>query len=618
MSQHGGVTGPAIAPLRAVQSLRTRLLLGLAIATALPLLLFGWLGGQELRRSTRDNLIVHLVQGLARRGAERLDAWFTRTERAARLVVAAGELQAAFEGPQGRERFERWFLQAGPEVRSLGDLLLAERGPDGDWRLILRTRAEHPGTLGGELPASVRELLQEAESRDEARFFAPRTEEFSERTTLSHPRDPAGYVLPYALPLRRPNQLPLGVVLFFLPFEDVQHAVAAAEGVLAEDWGLDSGAAFLMDQGAGRFLLHSDRSRIGEMPAASTEQVIKLEALAAERELPWAFGVSADERELFRSVDQLGASFLGLLVLVLLLTLGIAAVLLVAATRSLRELESFAQEIGAGRLEARAGPTGPREVRALGNALNTMAEQLAEDRERRRVAEREAAWTKMARQVAHEIKNPLQPVRLQGELLYRELSRAELEEELRHKLLRSNEVILRQVDALQRIVADFSQFASAGLPAKTHERFQAAAVLHEVEQLYSAIDDDGVRVEFDIEEDAREAWLLGSPLRLQQILVNLVKNAVEASAAQPGAQRVLLRASVTDEGWCAEVLDDGPGLPEDGEQLFEPYFSTKKGGTGLGLAISRRSAEAMGGSLSLNARAVAGCIAELRLPLAAR
>jgi signal transduction histidine kinase len=628
--------GPRARP-RPVGSLRTRLLLGIGVAVAGPLLLFAWFGSAELRRSTRDNLIVHLVQGLARSGAERVDAWFTRTERAARLVCAAEELQAAFAGLAGRERFERWFVQAGPEVRSLGDLLLADRGPDADWRIVVRTREEQPGMLQGDLTAALRAMLEEVESRDQARFFPPLADPFSQSTTLSRPSDPTGYVLPYAVPLRRPNQLPLGVVLFLLPFEDVQRIVADAEQVLAEDWRIEGGDAFVIDRAQDLYLLHGDRARIGQSvgvlraaeEAAGELDVAAFEDIRAELELKWAFGVRASERELFRSVDRLGSFFVVLIVALLAATLGIAAMLLVAATRPLRELVGFAREIGAGHLEARAAQTGPREVRTLGHALNTMAEQLAEDRERRRVAEREAAWTKMARQVAHEIKNPLQPVRLHGELLRRELGRAELDEELRERMLRSNEVVLRQVDALQRIVADFSKFASAGLPEHEQVPFAAGDVLRELEELYAEKGEEGVSVRFDIDPKARSCQLRGSPLRLQQVFVNLIKNAIEASIQardaeenplDAGAEReVLVRARVATapdgkSTWHAEVLDQGTGLPGDGEQLFEPYFSTKKGGTGLGLAISRRSIEAMGGTLTLEAQQPRGCQARLQLP----
>jgi len=222
----------------------------------------------------------------------------------------------------------------------------------------------------------------------------------------------------------------------------------------------------------------------------------------------------------------------------------------------------------------------------------------------------------MARQVAHEIKNPLQPVRLHGELIERTMAKGRLEEEEQNRILNSAGVILRQVDALQRIVADFSEFAEAGLPPKESIRFVAGDVIRELEALYAARDEGSIRLDFHSEADALQFPLLGSPLRLQQVLVNLIKNAIEASE-ENAADQVELRARVEGSWIVLSVLDRGPGLEAlQGEEAFTPYFSTKKGGTGLGLAICSRNVESMGGRILLEARDGGGAHAELRLPKA--
>ena len=148
----------------------------------------------------------------------------------------------------------------------------------------------------------------------------------------------------------------------------------------------------------------------------------------------WRVGIGVSALELFQSVDTLSRFFLGLVVLVLAATLGIGAWISLRATRSLSRLESTTRTLGAGDLAARAEVAGPREVRALAEEFNRMAERLAAEQERLKHAERDRAWTKMARQVAHEIKNPLQPVRLHAELIARAASGGSLDEVQRDRV----------------------------------------------------------------------------------------------------------------------------------------------------------------------------------------
>jgi nitrogen fixation/metabolism regulation signal transduction histidine kinase len=320
--------------------------------------------------------------------------------------------------------------------------------------------------------------------------------------------------------------------------------------------------------------------------------------------------VVADRGELLaRSTGSLVGFFLLLVLIVLAAALGIATLISLAATRSLRALETVTERLGQGDLRARAEVRGPRETRKLALALNAMASQLDAGRERLKAAERDRAWTKMARQVAHEIKNPLQPVKLHAELVQRVFGKDEVGPADRDRGRASAEVILRQVEALQRIVADFSAFAQAGQPARDGEGFATGEVLRQVEALYAAGSERGVRVTFAAEGEA--ARLQGSALRLQQVLVNLIKNAVEAS---PDGGTVEVGHGTQGARWRAEVRDRGPGLaPEILAHAFEPSFSTKPGGTGLGLAISQRNVDAMGGRIELLPREGGGLVARVEL-----
>lgn len=224
-------------------------------------------------------------------------------------------------------------------------------------------------------------------------------------------------------------------------------------------------------------------------------------------------------------------------------------------------------------------------------------------------ARRDAAWSEVARRLAHEVKNPLTPIQLAAERLRRRvlphLGGGEAE-----VLDRATHTIVAQVDALKTLVNAFSDYARA--PALQRRPLDLVGLLGEIAELY--IGDPQLAIE--VEVDPATPQPLADAGRLRQVLHNLIKNAQEA-----GARALLLRVALLGEGDAAvlelSVEDDGPGLPEGFDtSWFEPYRSTKPKGTGLGLAIVRRIAEEHGGSLHAGRSALlGGARFSLRLPL---
>jgi nitrogen fixation/metabolism regulation signal transduction histidine kinase len=225
-------------------------------------------------------------------------------------------------------------------------------------------------------------------------------------------------------------------------------------------------------------------------------------------------------------------------------------------------------------------------------------------------SQRVLAWGEMARQVAHEIKNPLTPMKLSLQHLERvvEDGGPDFERVFGENL----ELVLAEIDRLERIAGSFARFA-VPQPAET-EPFDAVAVARDVIGLY-ATGEEAVVYRLEIEGEPRP--LLGEAEGFRRVLVNLLQNAREAVVASPEAGgEVEVRLDWTGEpgGARISVLDDGVGLPEDGlERLFEPSFSTKTRGTGLGLAITRRIVEAWGGSIDWERRAGGGTAIHVRL-----
>lgn len=247
-------------------------------------------------------------------------------------------------------------------------------------------------------------------------------------------------------------------------------------------------------------------------------------------------------------------------------------------TQPIEELSNAAREVGKGNLDVRLAPKTDDEVGALVEVFNDMTEELDESRVRVARAERIAAWREIARRVAHEIKNPLFPIQMSMETLKKSYDKKH--PDLDEIVEESTRTVLEEVRALNRIVTEFSEFAR--LPAPQRTPLPVREILLHVHGLYK---DAGVELDSSGLDDLPPVAV--DREQIQRALINLVKNAVEATGGGPGS--VHLRASLRDGGVWIEVADTGAGIPEEvREKLFTPYFTTKETGTGLGLAIVDR------------------------------
>jgi signal transduction histidine kinase len=282
-----------------------------------------------------------------------------------------------------------------------------------------------------------------------------------------------------------------------------------------------------------------------------------------------------------------------LLTVVLVLVGGIYAARNLA--RPLDLLSAGTRRVAEGDLDVEIPGEGGDELGQLVGAFNAMTRALRELTERAVKAERETAWRRMARQVAHEIKNPLTPMRLMIQQLEADVAREP--DRAPEAIRRTTAVVLRQIEALGRIAGDFANFAR--LPQRKPRDVDAAALILEVVDLYGGSKADGIDVAAQVEPGLPRVH--GDEAEIRRVLLNLVGNAVQAIE---GRGRVTLRARSADgpsgPGVAVEVEDTGVGIPsEHVARLFEPDFSTKTSGTGLGLAIVRRILEDMGGTIEV-------------------
>lgn len=254
------------------------------------------------------------------------------------------------------------------------------------------------------------------------------------------------------------------------------------------------------------------------------------------------------------------------------------------------------------------------ELGVLIESYNKMVEDLEESTRQLAMNEREQAWKEMARQIAHEIKNPLTPMKLSIQYLMK------LKEEnvpgWETKLESVSKSLLEQIDTLSQTASEFSSFARFFSEEVT--RIDLVALIEEQLELFDNRED--LCFEFVRREEDGSAWVDGRRSQLARVLVNLITNAIQAidsAGITDGHIRISLTSEQLEEApaWRIDIDDNGPGVSEeDMAKLFTPNFTTKKTGTGLGLAICRSIIEQSQGTIGYSRSDLGGARFTITLP----
>jgi len=226
--------------------------------------------------------------------------------------------------------------------------------------------------------------------------------------------------------------------------------------------------------------------------------------------------------------------------------------------------------------------------------------------------ERVAAWREVARRIAHEIKNPLTPVRLCAERLQRRYG-DKIEGDDQSVFQECTGTIINQVDVMKNLVDEFSQFAR--MPVAKLVSSDLVAVIEDSIVLFQGAH-KGITYQFQREGDMPQIKIDAE--QIKRVMINLLDNASYAITSKDRGGEITITASYDGKRkrTLVEVKDDGPGIaPQDKMRLFEPYFSTKKSGSGLGLAIVNSIISDHNGSVSVKDNVPAGTIVSFELPL---
>ncbi len=241
------------------------------------------------------------------------------------------------------------------------------------------------------------------------------------------------------------------------------------------------------------------------------------------------------------------------------------------------------------------------EIGVLVKEYNQMLIKLDRNREALARSQKESAWKEIAKQVAHEIKNPLTPMRLKIQQMQRDT-----EDESKVKVLQS---LIKQIDTLSDIADSFSEFAK--MPAPENVDFDLVEVVSEATQLHV-----GKKIKISAHLPLDKVMVWADPKIMARVLNNLILNAIQAIEGKE--PEIEIRMWLDDNKVLVSCEDNGSGIPEDiQDKIFTTYFSTKSTGSGIGLAVAKKGIENAGGDIWFETEEGKGTIFYISLPVVA-
>ncbi len=318
--------------------------------------------------------------------------------------------------------------------------------------------------------------------------------------------------------------------------------------------------------------------------------------------LPYFEDNSFNNMELREFLIRLGGVYLILLVLAILLAY-------IISTYITRSLQTISDKISATDLTRRNEKIfvhkPSEEIGKLINAYNAMIDELEESAAKLARSEREQAWREMAKQVAHEIKNPLTPMRLSVQSFERSFNPDAAD--AKQKLREFSNTLIQQIDTMSSIASAFSSFAE--MPAQQNETLNVVKIVKLALDIFN---------EPYIHFTASEPEIIAKMDRTQliRVVTNLVKNAIQA-VPEVKDPRILVEVGRKEDQVQIAVADNGVGIPDHArDKVFEPKFTTKSSGMGLGLGMVKNIVETYGGNIKFTSAKGKGTVFTVVFPLA--
>jgi two-component system nitrogen regulation sensor histidine kinase NtrY len=315
----------------------------------------------------------------------------------------------------------------------------------------------------------------------------------------------------------------------------------------------------------------------------------------------------ARQDDLKKEISAFLVAFINVYVFLIIIGIFLALVVSNYISRPLRILASRIGQLSYGKINEKIEWKRRDEIGKLVEEYNRMIDELMKSAELLARSERETAWREMARQVAHEIKNPLTPMKLSVQHL--EKAWNDKTDDWEERLKRFTQTMTEQIESLSAIASEFSDFAK--MPVTHPEDLDINEILEHIKVLYQ--DTSHIRFEFFYDAQIRHT-ILGDRKQLLRVFTNLINNAIQAIGKdENGAIRIELES--LENKYIIKTSDNGAGIsPALTQRIFQPNFTTKSGGMGMGLAIVRSILQGLGGEINFSSQEGKGTTFTLVFP----
>ncbi len=350
--------------------------------------------------------------------------------------------------------------------------------------------------------------------------------------------------------------------------------------------------------------VHSERIGKLEYLSAYTPLYNRHNEILAYLNLPYF----AKQSELRNEVSYFLVAFINIYLLLVVLAIVMALFVSNFITKPLQLIRDNMARVQLGKANEKISWDREDEIGSLISEYNRMIDELAVSAKLLARSERETAWREMARQVAHEIKNPLTPMKLSVQ--YLEKAWKEKLPGWEERLERFTKTMVEQIDNMAVIAREFSDFAQ--MPAGKNLHINLRSFIPEVLDLYKDHEKVDIRMQLPPREDAMTVYV--DKNQLLRVFNNLIKNALQSYGKDETA-KIEVRCSRDNGQYVVEIVDWGCGIPaEEQQNIFNPYYTTKAKGMGLGLSMVKNSIEGFGGQVWFRSREGEGSVFSFSLP----
>lgn len=317
---------------------------------------------------------------------------------------------------------------------------------------------------------------------------------------------------------------------------------------------------------------------------------------------------SSGEQDMKKAAIAFIGNLLNLYVFLLLIAGASAIAVAKTITRPLLDIGEKLRSFQLGKNEPLEWKT-KDEIGQLVEAYNAMIKELEISTEKLKQSEREGAWREMAKQVAHEIKNPLTPMKLS--IQYLQHAQKSDPERARAMISRVSQTLIEQIDGLAHIATSFSNFAK--MPKAELKEVDIKAIVQSTYNLFTEGQPSEIAIHLNV--PPQKTPVIADPKQLTRIFNNLIKNAQQA-IPETVEGKIDIELTINDKEVVVAVKDNGSGIPPDIEsKVFQPNFTTKSSGMGLGLAMCKNMIEAMNGNIYFETEVGKGTTFYVSLPL---